>query len=112
MLSQIKCFTLDDESIRDIRARDRDAAHCATALAEQTLGTRKAAQPSSKIGAPMGRLFLFHDKVTMHIGDAAKVLRTLRTEEDRVAALRDLFDIHVDEAAMRYVRPAARLGKL
>lgn len=57
----------------------------------------------------LGRKVLSKKKVSLREGTGFKVLRDMKTEQDRITALREEFNIHIDEGAGRFVRPGVTL---
>ncbi|KIY45687.1 cysteine proteinase [Fistulina hepatica ATCC 64428] len=52
----------------------------------------------------MGRLVLSRDRVKRQIGDKSQVIRTLRNEWERIAALRELFGLAIEETDASYIQ--------
>lgn len=64
-------------------------------------------------GGSMARLVLSEDGRVMQYGtDGPKVLRELKSERDRIDALKECFGIHIDEGGEEFVRPVLKLNSM
>ncbi|KAJ7624864.1 hypothetical protein FB45DRAFT_87961 [Roridomyces roridus] len=80
-----KLFWMSDEEVREVDS--------AVDLGELTPLTRY-----------MGRLAMMGGEVRRQVGSRSTVVRVLKTEEDRAAALREIFDIRIEKENLEHVR--------
>ncbi|KAJ7625906.1 hypothetical protein FB45DRAFT_922607 [Roridomyces roridus] len=60
----------------------------------------------------MGRLAMAGDAVRRHLGTETTVLRVMKTEEERMEALKEFFNIKIPVESLKYIRGrGAELGK-
>lgn len=57
----------------------------------------------------MGRLIVWQDKVRRQVGDKMEVLRVLRNELERIAAIREVLGIEIADEDVKHIRPIAKL---